>query len=137
MRKYGRSCGERQQCGSIREGTRCLHTRLSLARTHSSYPGSAPKSAAVLPNSDIVLYQNYPNPFNPNTAISFSVPVPMHVRLYVRDVTGVLLATLIDGEVPAGISTASFDASALRSGVYFYTLETAGGSISRRMALVK
>lgn len=109
---------------------------LYYSLTHS-YPGSAPKSAAVLPNSDIVLYQNYPNPFNPNTAISFSVPEPMHVRLYVRDVTGVLLATLIDGEVPAGISTASFDASALRSGVYFYTLETVGGSISRRMALVK
>lgn len=70
-----------------------------------------------------VLQQNYPNPFNPTTTIPFSIAQRSYVRLRVFDVAGREVATLVDGELPAGSYHPTFDAGELASGVYFYTVE--------------
>lgn len=83
------------------------------------------------------LGQNYPNPFNPSTNINFSLPVSGLAKLVVFDVSGKVVATILNGEKAAGNYTADFDASRLSSGVYFYRLESGSYSETKKMLLVK
>ena len=83
------------------------------------------------------LDQNYPNPFNPVTTIRFSMPYEGPVSLEVFDKLGRRAAVLVDGVVPAGEHSVSFDASSLSSGVYLYRLRMDGQSEVRKMTLTK
>lgn len=83
------------------------------------------------------LYQNYPNPFNPSTQIRFDVPTKGMVSLNVYDITGKLVAALINRQLNAGQYSEDFDASNLPSGVYFYKIETAGLIETKKMIMVK
>ena len=83
------------------------------------------------------LEQNYPNPFNPSTTIKFSVSKPMNVKLFVYNVLGQKVATLVNGMVSAGPQSAIFDASHLASGVYFYRLEAGDFVKTEKMLLLK
>ena len=91
----------------------------------------------------ISLEQNYPNPFNPKTIINYSLPNTQHTILKVYDVLGNEIATLVNQNQNSGSYSVEFDASLfgqgknLSSGIYFYKLETANYSETRRMALVK
>jgi hypothetical protein len=85
----------------------------------------------------IRLEQNYPNPFNPTTTISYTLDTAQPVRLAVYDVTGRLLAVLVDGQQAAGVTQVRFNGSNLASGIYIYRLETPSVTISRRMTLIK
>jgi hypothetical protein len=76
--------------------------------------GSAP--------DEFELFQNHPNPFNPNTVIGYQLPVSGNVLLKVYDVLGNEVATLVNGQVEAGKHKIDYDASGLKSGVYFYKL---------------
>ncbi|KAB2926011.1 MAG: T9SS type A sorting domain-containing protein [Bacteroidetes bacterium] len=83
------------------------------------------------------LRQNYPNPFNPATVISFELSRSGPVRLVVVNALGQLVATLVDGHREAGRHNETFTAAALPTGVYFYTLSTSAGTITKKMMLVK
>jgi hypothetical protein len=89
------------------------------------------------------LGQNYPNPFNPATMIRYDLPVNARVVLSVYNVLGQNVGTLVNGEAEAGSQSASWDASSLPSGIYFYRLEAEeiGGSKrfveNRKMVLIK
>ncbi len=83
------------------------------------------------------LEQNYPNPFNPSTKIRFSVRERSDVALTVRDILGRTVATLAIGSFEAGSYSATFDASRLTSGTYFYTLTAGTYRETRKMILMK
>ncbi|MBD3168863.1 MAG: T9SS type A sorting domain-containing protein [candidate division Zixibacteria bacterium] len=83
------------------------------------------------------LGQNYPNPFNANTSIPFELADNGNVSVKVYNVSGQLVETLIDGYMEAGSHVASWDASTVSSGVYFYTLETGDYSTTKKMNLLK
>jgi hypothetical protein len=84
------------------------------------------------------LYQNYPNPFNPVTNIQFDLVRDAKVTLKVFNVLGEEVATLFDGQpLRAGVQTATFDASALASGVYVYRLDANGVVAARKMIVMK
>ncbi len=83
------------------------------------------------------LYANYPNPFNPTTTISFSVPGSQFVQLTVYDILGREVENLYNGIAPTGKTHVTFNAGNLGSGLYFYTLQTASGSISKKMMVLK
>ena len=90
---------------------------------------------------DFALGQNYPNPFNPSTIIPYQIPTTTHVRLEVFNLLGQRLATLVDGERPAGAHTAQWDATdatgrAVGAGVFIYRLIGGGHTVSRRMVLI-
>lgn len=87
--------------------------------------------------NEFSLYQNYPNPFNPETKINFQIPTSGFVSLKVFDNSGKEVATLVSSEMASGYHSATFNASGLSSGVYFYKLETQGFVKVMKMALVK
>lgn len=91
---------------------------------------------------EFALHPNYPNPFNPSTQIRFSIAetqnlASLHTRLRVMDILGRDIMVLIDGPMPAGSHSVTFDGSGLSSGVYLVVLESAGMRLVRRMSLVK
>ena len=86
---------------------------------------------------EFALNQNYPNPFNPTTDIQFSLPVQSNVRLSVVNMLGQEVAVLADGNFSAGVYTASFDAAAMPSGLYFYRMDAGDFTSVRKMMLLK
>ncbi|AYA35920.1 T9SS C-terminal target domain-containing protein [Hymenobacter oligotrophus] len=78
------------------------------------------------------LQPSYPNPFRNETNITFTLERATPVRLTVLDVTGRVVATLLDEKRAAGTYTVPFRGS-LRSGLYRYQLTTEGQTVSRTM----
>ena len=83
------------------------------------------------------LDQNYPNPFNPATTIRYALGERTHVNLAVFDQLGQVVATLVDAEVDAGQHDVIFDNPGLATGVYFYRLDAASFSKTRRLLVLK
>ncbi len=83
------------------------------------------------------LSDNYPNPFNPETKIQIGLPKDSDVRLQIFNIRGQKVATLFEGNLPAGSHTVNFDASSLPSGVYFYKIVAGEFTDVKRMVLVK
>ena len=83
------------------------------------------------------LEQNYPNPFNPSTTIAFALPKPSEVTLKIFDASGRVVATLVEGKLPAGKHEVVLDASPFSSGLYFYRLQAGEFSRTMRLTLVK
>jgi hypothetical protein len=88
------------------------------------------------------LLENYPNPFNPATTIRYSMTQPGQVTLKIYDITGRLVNTLIDAQMPQGIHRISWDGRdangiSVATGVYFYTIETPNMSKTAKMVLIK
>jgi hypothetical protein len=95
----------------------------------------------ALPTS-FALAQNYPNPFNPSTEIAFSLPVASQVELAVYNVLGQKVNTLVDGDMPAGDHTVTWDGrnsdgSSVSSGVYFYRIQTNNFVDTKKMMMLK
>jgi len=83
------------------------------------------------------LTQNYPNPFNPSTTLQYTVPKSSRVVLEVFNILGQSVAQLVNEEQMPGTYKATFNASALSSGVYLYRL-TAGDFVqTMKMVLMK
>jgi hypothetical protein len=65
------------------------------------------------------------------------LPEPSQVNLAIYDVSGRLVAELIDGRRAAGTHQATFDGSNLASGIYLYTLKAGAYSSTSKMVLMK
>ncbi len=87
--------------------------------------------------AEVRLYQNYPNPFNPVTTIRFGVQVSGWVSLKVYDLLGRDVATLVSGNVQAGLHDVEFGAGNLASGMYVYELRSATVSLRKKMMLLQ
>jgi hypothetical protein len=97
---------------------------------------SGVRDSDLTPKS-FALSQNYPNPFNANTNIEFELKKGSNIELAVYDITGAKVATLLKGHRDAGRHQISWDAGALASGVYYYTLRTNGLEQTKKMTLLK
>lgn len=84
-----------------------------------------------------LLSQNYPNPFNPTTTIDFTLPERAVVSLKVFDALGREVVVLLNESRESGVHQVSFNASALSSGVYYYTLRYGSVSQTKKMILAK
>lgn len=88
------------------------------------------------------LFQNYPNPFNPITTIRYELATPSFVTLKIYNLKGQLIKNLLDGFTPAGINQVIWDgkdqnANAVSSGIYLYRLQSATGTCTAKMLLLK
>lgn len=83
------------------------------------------------------LFEAFPNPFNSSTILSYQLPAASWVKMEVHDVTGRLVAKLIDGQREAGEHRLNFDGANLPSGVYVYHLQAGDQKASGKMVLLK
>lgn len=88
------------------------------------------------------LNQNYPNPFNPTTNISFTLPTSEHVSLYIYNVYGQLVKTLLEQPMSAGSHTIEWNATdqngnRVASGIYLYRLVAGKYNATKKMSLIK
>ena len=83
------------------------------------------------------LAQNHPNPFNPRTTIVFEIASPGPAKLEVFDARGRRVTTLVDAVEEAGRHEVDFRGEGLASGIYYYRLQTARHTETRRMALIR
>jgi hypothetical protein len=84
-------------------------------------------------NSSVCLKQNYPNPFSNTTTIEFTLPENSDVELRIFNSIGVLVNTLVSGELAQGRHIYEWNASDYGAGVYFYSLTVNGLSEVKKM----
>jgi len=111
-----------------------------VPRYNSDFEGyQGPLSVMQEPGypDEYYLSQNYPNPFNPSTTIFYSIPRAGNVVLKIYNILGQEAATLVNQFQPAGIYKATFDATSLTSGVYFYSIRAENFVQVKKMILVK
>jgi len=88
------------------------------------------------------LNQNYPNPFNSSTTIQFSLPRSEHVQLYIFNLLGEKVKTLVDKMVESGSHKILWDGrnnagQPVSSGIYYYKILTPEFTTLRKMILIK
>ena len=86
---------------------------------------------------EFLLYQNYPNPFNPTTNISFRINDPGMVNIVVYNTLGQRVKSLVNKHFAAGQHNIVFNAAGLNSGVYYYTIQFADQSLTKKCLLLK
>lgn len=94
------------------------------------------------PIESVMLRQNVPNPVRGSTSIEYALPRESDMSLRIYDVTGRVVRTLANGLRPAGLSTASWDGrdesgAVLSSGIYYYRLSSADGTLTRRLTVLR
>ena len=119
---------KRQVCLALLLAGCCLATLAEQSQACVSGATRAPV-AQLLPN--------HPNPFNPNTTVRYVLPAPMRVTILVHDISGRVVATLLDEVRPAGAQQVTWNADGMASGVYFAHLRTRTTDVSRKMVLLK
>lgn len=93
----------------------------------------------------MALEQNYPNPFNPSTRINYQIPSDARVTIELYDMTGQVVATLVNAEMAAGYYSVDLSAGelGLSSGIYLYRMTAveagsgAGTTLSRKLVILK
>jgi hypothetical protein len=83
------------------------------------------------------LEQNIPNPSTAETSIRFTLPLSEKVSLDLYDVNGRAIQHILQGIQPAGVQQVKVNTSSLEAGVYYYTLQTSSGKMTKKMVVVK
>jgi len=100
-------------------------------------------SLEAVNETDILAASVSPNPLNPHATLTFTVTKPGFVRVRMFDLNGRIVRTLLDEpNVTKGLYGIEIDGRGergerLSSGVYFYRVESAGGSIAGSFAVLK
>lgn len=83
------------------------------------------------------LGQNYPNPFNPSTTIKYATPKTSLVSIKVYDLTGQVVASLVNEVKEVGTYEVKFDARNLASGVYLYRMVAGNFTSVKKLNVLK
>jgi hypothetical protein len=107
-----------------------------LMKIRPGQVGIEEEPSEITPQS-FITQQNYPNPFNSTTKIRYNLHEPSDVTIIIYDLLGRKIETLYKGYRPAGNHQVVWDASDLKSGNYFYKIETGWRSESKKMLLLR
>ncbi|MCP4710909.1 MAG: T9SS type A sorting domain-containing protein, partial [Planctomycetes bacterium] len=95
------------------------------------------------------LEQNHPNPWflssskgNSSTSIRYQVPTAGQMTLSIHNAVGQLVRTLVDADMQPGRYQTEWDGrndgqAKVAAGIYFYSLESGGQSLTRKMILLR
>jgi hypothetical protein len=88
-------------------------------------------------NTDLNLLQNYPNPFSTYTEISFKIINAGMTTLNIYNIQGQIVKSLVNQVYLPGTYKIRFSAEDLRSGVYFYKMQSNGYVSTKKMIIQK
>jgi hypothetical protein len=80
-----------------------------------------------------VMSQNFPNPVTSNTSIRINVLNESQLALDIFNLTGKRVSTIDLGHLSRGIHDIGINTEGLSSGIYFYSLNTGKGRITKKM----
>jgi hypothetical protein len=100
-------------------------------------PDGKPDNESDDPGRKPELRAAAPNPFNPVTRVPYFLPAQQRVRVSVYDVSGRMVAVLVDGIQAAGEHAAEWQASGFASGIYFCRLEAGGYTLTEKIVLIR
>ncbi|MDP8229195.1 MAG: T9SS type A sorting domain-containing protein, partial [Candidatus Electryoneaceae bacterium] len=86
---------------------------------------------------DFGIMNAYPNPFNSRTTIAYQLPEHTSVSIQVFDVSGRVIATLVDGMVEAGRHSVSWNGANVPTGIYFCNMTSSAYTETIKLLLVK
>jgi len=81
--------------------------------------------------------QNQPNPFNKNTLINYSLKSSANVAFGVYDLAGRCLLNSNYGTTASGMHSISLNADSFTPGIYLYTFNINGSSVTRKMVITQ
>ncbi|MCB2219852.1 MAG: T9SS type A sorting domain-containing protein [Bacteroidetes bacterium] len=85
--------------------------------------------------SGYMLNQNYPNPFSGATTIEYYIPASKNVSLKIHDLSGRLIAILVDEFQQFGKHSLRFEDNLLKKGIYYYRLQSGTFDCSRKLII--
>ncbi len=81
------------------------------------------------------LNSNYPNPFRQQTTISFSLAEADEITLSIYNQNGMLIETILSGQMPAGEHLLDWEAGYRPKGLYICILHTSKESLMNKMII--
>ena len=98
---------------------------------------SAPLSIDEIDNSISFGLINTPNPAKNYTIISYNLPDNANIQLYIHNVNGQLIKTLLEEKQTAGKHQIKWNTDNLLSGIYFFTLKTENNIVTKKCIISK
>jgi glucuronoarabinoxylan endo-1,4-beta-xylanase len=111
----------------------------SAGRYQIQIPLTSVRPTASVP-ARFTLEQNYPNPFSSTTVVPFGLNAQSDIQVTIYDILGRVVRKLTAGALPAGSHSILWDGGnnagqKVASGIYFYSLQAGGVSLTKRMVL--
>ncbi|MEI6899130.1 MAG: SUMF1/EgtB/PvdO family nonheme iron enzyme, partial [Bacteroidota bacterium] len=88
-------------------------------------------------SNDHLNMTNYPNPVSTSTIIKYHLPESGSVLLFITDIYGRRVSTLLNEMKQPGDYSCRFEISGLADGLYFYTLTAGGYSQTKRLVVLR
>jgi len=113
--------------------------RLTYRQKQVDTDGSASYSKEVTVErsvKEVELLGTYPNPAQQRATVRYAVPEPQDVKIYLYDILGRRVQTVVDGE-REGRHKRQLDVSRLASGVYFLRLQADGKTRTQKLTIVR
>lgn len=85
----------------------------------------------------VTLSQNYPNPFKGQTNIRYYLAEQSFVSIKVFDLTGRVVASLVNESQNTGNHQVTYNATDMESGVYYYQLQAGDNIVTRKMMIME
>ncbi len=85
--------------------------------------GGIPELTDQASKDGYFLSQNSPNPFDKFTQIEYTIPENGFIQLYISNILGERIYTLINEQQQAGNHSVNFEKDRLAKGVYFYRIQ--------------
>ena len=111
------------------------HAVVGSSATSDPVSGSQETHSAFESSNVFELRLMTPNPARAGCDISFALPEPASARLQVFDVSGRLVGSLLDRDVPEGRHAAHWDGAGLADGLYFARPEAGARRATLRVVL--
>jgi hypothetical protein len=118
---------------ALEQGTECEPNEIYMTLACSTTGVSVDDGLTC---SGEILGRPHPNPVQAALHVPVNLPEPGRAQVRVVDVSGRILATIVDGELPSGPRTVSYDfledgRDRLASGIYFVRMDAPGVRQSR------
>lgn len=106
---------------------------IDYVRVYQSGPVS---SVSAIDKNQSIDLTNAPNPVHDYTTISYNLSEKTEVKLFIHDINGRLIQTLINGKQMAGDHQVDWNTGNFPRGLYFYTLKSENATITKKCIIV-